>query len=241
MQGLGGSAACLSTKGTATDQGTSHCPPPFSTSSLSPRCWLTFPNKQTGRLSGWWGHNPATRFQMPPEFDPSKGAAGFKISNPDVLSTVSLLGSLEIFVDAMDGEGMSKLRAKSELLTGYLESLLVNCGYYVPPDAIDSFEDDDGAARFTIITPTDVAQRGAQLSILILPRGKRLMETVFQALVDQGIVGDERQPDVIRLAPTPLYNTFEEVRRTALALMDILQFESQLLQDSIDAPAESTS
>jgi hypothetical protein len=197
------------------------------------------------RLSGWWGHNPTTRFDMPSEFDPSRGAAGFKLSNPDVLSTASLLGSLELFTEAMAGEGFTKLRTKSVNLTAYLESLLVNCGYYVPPDQVDSFEkeddnnnnsgDGDGTVTankigFTIITPLDIEQRGAQLSIVVLPRGKGLMENVFQSLIDQGVLGDERKPDVIRLSPVPLYNTFDDVRRATLSLMEALRYENELLQ-----------
>lgn len=141
------------------------------------------------RFAGWWGHNKSTRFAMPPEFEPLPGAEGWQISNSPILSLAALRAALEMFDEA----GMPSLRAKSERLTGYLEYLLG-----LLPDE-----------RFEIITPRDPQQRGAQLSIRVHPNGKRVHEHLIQA----GVVCDWREPDVIRVAPVPLYNTFEEVFR----------------------------
>lgn len=162
-------------------------------------------------LRGWWGNNPATRFAMGPTFDPTPGAAGFQLSNPCVLSTMSLLGALTVFHDAGD---MLKVRKRSELLTGFLEILLKASSHYVPVASIHS---DDSRPRFTIITPPS-PDRGAQLSVLFLPSGSGVMQRVFQSLAEAGIVGDEREPDVIRMAPVALYTTFEDVREAAEAV-----------------------
>lgn len=151
------------------------------------------------RLAGWWGHNSQTRFKMDPEFDPIPGAAGFQLSNPSVLNVVSLLASLNLF----DQTTMGDLRHKSTLLTRYLELLL--------QDPLPSCK-----GSFTIITPSDIAARGAQLSILFQPSG--LMQHVMATLLSHAMIGDEREPDVIRLAPIPMYNTFEEVRLVANVL-----------------------
>ncbi|KAK9478361.1 pyridoxal phosphate-dependent transferase [Lipomyces japonicus] len=141
------------------------------------------------RLTGWWAHEKATRFDMTNRFVSQPGAAGFQLSNPSVLDTVSLLGSLDIFAKY----GMPALRKKSVALTGYLESLL-----------LAQFPD----KPFRIITPADPAQRGAQLSLLFKPG---LMVKVHKDLEKHAITVDDRKPDVIRVAPTPLYNTFEDV------------------------------
>ncbi len=139
------------------------------------------------RFAGWWGQNKATRFQMGPEFDPIPGAEGWQISNPPILSLAPLRASLEIF----DAAGMPALRAKSEKLTGYLESLLCQrLGNDVE-----------------IVTPADPAQRGCQLSLRLKRHGK----LVFDRLRERGVVCDWREPDVIRVAPVPLYNRFLEV------------------------------
>ncbi|MCH8068080.1 MAG: kynureninase [Candidatus Marinimicrobia bacterium] len=141
------------------------------------------------RFAGWWGHNKETRFQMGPDFDPIAGAEGWQISNPPVLSTAPLLASLDIF----DEVGMDILREKSIQLTGYLEFLL---------DQIDS-------NSFTIITPRNYGERGAQLSIRI-PNDA---QEVQKKLHSSGARCDFREPDVIRVAPVPLYNSFEDVYR----------------------------
>lgn len=150
------------------------------------------------RFAGWWGHNKRTRFLMGPEFDPLPGAEGWQLSNPPIFQLAALRASLEIFDDA----GMSNLRAKSEALTGYLEYLL-------------SKIDDD---RISIITPSDPAQRGCQLSIRVKDSDKLL----FNAINDRGVIADWREPDVIRVAPTPLYNSYTEVFRFSTILEECL-------------------
>ena len=144
-------------------------------------------NLELPRLAGWWGNDPATRFQMPDQFVPRPGADGWQISNPPILALAPVRASLAIF----DQAGIPALRAKSEQLTAYLESLL----------------DQLPAGRFEIITPRDPRRRGCQLSILVHDRPHKWME----ALKANGVVCDFREPNVIRVAPVPLYNTFHEV------------------------------
>lgn len=139
------------------------------------------------RLAGWWGNDPATRFDMPPRFVPRAGADGWQISNPPIFSLAPLRASLALF----DAAGMTALRQKSERLTAYLLFLL----------------DRLATARFEVITPRPPAERGCQLSIRVHDRPTELL----QALADAGVACDFRPPNVIRLAPVPLYNTFEEV------------------------------
>ncbi|MCH8052713.1 MAG: kynureninase [Planctomycetes bacterium] len=148
------------------------------------------------RFAGWWGNDPDKRFLMHllPDFEPVKGAAGWQISNPPILSAAPLRASLELF----DAAGMSALRAKSEKLTGYLQYLLGR----LPAD------------RFEVITPGAPERRGCQLSILMHDRPKEY----HRALLDAGVVCDFREPNVVRVAPVPLYNTFHEVWRFAEAL-----------------------
>lgn len=143
------------------------------------------------RLSGWWGNEENTRFKMQKGFFPQPGAAGWQMSNAQILPMAAHRASLEIF----DAAGMDNLVQKSKLLTGYLEYLLLS-----------------GARKdFKIITPADHAQRGCQLSIVMEHNGK----AVFDKLTENGIIADWREPDVIRVAPVPLYNTFEDVWRFA--------------------------
>lgn len=148
------------------------------------------------RFSGWWGHNKQTRFKMGPTFDAIPGAEGWQLSNPPILSLAGLRASMEIF----DEVGMEKLRAKSQQLTAYLEFLL----------------DQHPAREFRIITPRDPKQRGCQLSILIHKEGRR----VFDRLTEKGVVCDWREPDVIRVAPVPLYNSFADVWSFATILIE---------------------
>lgn len=155
-----------------------------------------------------------TRFKMDPEFSPIPGAQGFQQSNPGVLTIASLLGSLQTFEKA---GMMGPLRERSKMLTGKLESLLRQSNFFVPPEQALRRND----PGFTIITPTDPESRGAQLSLLFLPQGAGVMEKVFVGLKEWGVIGDDRKPDVIRLAPTPLYNTEEEVE-TAVRYLDIV-------------------
>lgn len=143
------------------------------------------------RFAGWWGHDTATRFDMPPVFRPIAGAEGWQLSNPSILPLAALRASLSLF----DQAGMDALRAKSVQLTGYLEFLL-RAG---------------ASDRWHIITPEDPAQRGCQLSLRV-PVGGR---AIFDRLAAQGVICDWRAPDVIRVAPVPLYNSYEDVRRFA--------------------------
>ena len=152
---------------------------------------------------------------MGPKFSPISGAQGFQQSNPAVLTVASLVGSLETFKKA---GMMGPLRERSKVLTGNLESLLGNSRFFVPPEEA-SKRNDPG---FTIITPPDPESRGAQLSLLFLPQGTGVMDRVFAGLKKFGVIGDDRKPDVIRLAPTPLYNTEEDVETAAKCLDDVL-------------------
>jgi kynureninase len=148
-------------------------------------------NQSLLRYSGWWGHNEGERFQMKKGFRPMPGVDGWQLSNFPVLSGAAHLASLQVF----DQVGMKTLRKKSELLTGYLEFLLN--------------EINTSGEFFTIITPTNPKERGCQLSIFMKQKGKK----VFDALTKAGVIADWREPNVIRVAPVPLYNTFEEVFR----------------------------
>jgi len=141
------------------------------------------------RFAGWWGHDEATRFQMGPEFHPMPGAEGWQLSNPPILALAPLRASMEIFAEA----GMDRLRAKSVLLTAYLEFLL----------------EQSASENFSIITPRDERQRGAQLSIRLPRHGRALCDQLAAA----GVVGDWREPDTFRVAAVPLYNSFQDVFR----------------------------
>ncbi|MCO6435578.1 MAG: kynureninase [Phycisphaerae bacterium] len=148
------------------------------------------------RFGGWWGNDPKTRFLMhlQPDFIPREGAGGWQVSNPPILSLAPLRASLDLFDEA----GMSALRAKSLRLTGCLMDWI---GTLSPH-------------RFEVITPSDEASRGCQLSMLVHERPKEL----FRALIDEGVVCDFREPNVIRAAPTPLYNSYHDVWRFARIL-----------------------
>jgi len=150
------------------------------------------------RFAGWWGHDKETRFLMGPEFKPLAGAEGWQISNPPIFQLAALRASLEIFDDAT----MSALRAKSEKLTGFLETLLI----------------DIGDERISVITPRDPEQRGCQLSI----RVKNADRSLHEKIVARGVYADWREPDVIRVAPAPLYNSFEDVYRFSEILRSCL-------------------
>jgi kynureninase len=159
-------------------------------------------NFKLPRLAGWWGNDEKTRFKMHKHFVPQEGAAGWQLSNAPVLSMAAHKASLEIF----DRADIKALRKKSDLLTGYLEWLLQS--------AIQSA---DTKVNFRIITPTDKKQRGAQLSIQTDSNGKKLFERISKA----GVIADWREPDVIRVAPAPLYNSFEDVWRFARLIAEV--------------------
>lgn len=174
--------------------------------------------------AGWWGHDPETRFAMPPKFSAIPGAQGFQQSNPSVLATVSLLGALQIFDEA---GGITRLRERSLRLTGYLEELLQKNKHWIPPQRVGQIElgADDASTKpfgFTIITPSDANARGSQLSLVFLPLGGETMPKVLEGLSERGVIGDSRKPDVIRLAPCALYNTFEDVERAVVVLDEVL-------------------
>ncbi len=143
------------------------------------------------RFTGWWGQDKAIRFEMGPDFRPIDGAEGWQISNPPILSLAAIRASLEVFREA---GYMSPLREKSILLTGYLEWLL----------------DEELAGAVELITPRDASARGCQLSLNVLGGAGRAL---FEGLEAAGVTCDWRDPDVIRVAPTPLYNSFEDCHR----------------------------
>lgn len=155
------------------------------------------------RFAGWWGYDKETRFQMEPGFNPMKGAEGWQLSNAPVLGMAAHLASLDIF----DEVGMEKLCAKRDDLTGYLEFV------------IDEISERNNEATFEIITPRDKSKRGAQLSILAHGQGKAL----FDAMTEKGVVADWREPNVIRVAPAPLYNSYEDVFNFGRILEESIQ------------------
>ena len=158
-------------------------------------------NTDLPRLAGWFGNDPNTRFRMhlEPEFIPVRSADGWQISNPAILAMAPLRASLAIFDEA---GGIEQLREKSIRLTSYLQSLL------------ESDPNGQSEKRFTVITPQKENERSCQLSILVHEHGKE----VFGKLEAAGVTCDFREPNVIRVAPTPLYNTFHEVWRFAKIL-----------------------
>jgi kynureninase len=152
------------------------------------------------RLGGWWGNDPATRFrmQLDPDFRPRPGAIGWQLSTPPVLAMAPLGPALSLFEEA----GMERILAKSRRLTDYLEWLIAS-------------EIGEGVR---VITPNDPERRGAQISLRVRGTAKAVQERLHRA----GIVGDYREPDVIRLAPAPLYNRFSELWRAVSALREAL-------------------
>ncbi|MEZ0486562.1 kynureninase [Fibrella aquatica] len=151
-------------------------------------------NTNVPRLAGWWGYDQARRFEMTKGFVPMPGADGWQVSTPTVLAMAVHNAAVQLTAEA----GMANLRRKSERLTAYLHFLV--------------------ADLVQVLTPTDPTQRGCQLSLLIPANGK----TVFGQLTEEGIIGDWREPNCIRLAPTALYNTFEEVWQVGNALQRLL-------------------
>lgn len=149
------------------------------------------------RFAGWWGNDPATRFKMGPEFVPVPTADAWSLSNPPVMALSPVRVSLEMF----DRVGIAALRAKSERLTAYLLSLI---------DAVRG----DGPGVIDVVTPREPDARGCQLSLAVKDRPRDL----FKALTDDGVMCDFREPNVIRIAPVPLYNTFHDCWRFAQIL-----------------------
>jgi kynureninase len=150
------------------------------------------------RFAGWWGHDQATRFKMGPQFVPTPGADGWQLSNPPIFALAPLRASLEVFHRA----GMQRLRSKSIELTAYTESLI--------------------RQRLTgtleIVTPGEAERRGCQLSLRVVG-GRARGRALFEHLLARGIVGDWREPDVIRVAPTPLYNRYVDAWKLVEAVV----------------------
>lgn len=155
-------------------------------------------NKDLNRFTGWWSHNKQTRFNMRHEFDVLPGAEGWQLSNPPILSMAAIKASLDIFNEI----GIEKLVEKSKQLTGYFEFLLKQLG-----------ED-----KIRIITPSNPDERGCQLSIQV----KTADKTLHHKLTKAGVISDWREPDVIRCAPVPLYNSFKDVYLMVEKLKEIL-------------------
>jgi kynureninase len=155
-------------------------------------------NKDLNRFTGWWSHNKQTRFNMRHEFDQLPGAEGWQLSNPPILSMAAIKASLDIFNEA----GIEALTEKSKKLTGYFEFLL----------------DELGHKDIRIITPRNPEERGCQLSIQVINADKSL----HQKLTEAGVITDWREPDVIRCAPVPLYNSFQDVYNMVELLKNIL-------------------
>ena len=144
-------------------------------------------NPNINRLEGWWGHHKATRFTMRDAFEPIPTAEAWQLSNPPILAMAAVWAALKIF----DEVGMEKLRKKAIRLTGYLEFLVNQLG----------------EKTINIITPSDPAQRGSQLSIQV----KKADKSLFHKITEDGVIADWREPDVIRVTPVPMYNSYEDV------------------------------
>ena len=161
------------------------------------------------RPGGWWGHDPASRFAMPFDFVPVDGVEGWQVSNPPILAMAPVRVSLDLFAEV----GMEALRERSVRLTGFLERLL---------DVVAS------RRPVELITPRDPARRGAQLSVRVDDAA-----AVTAALFDRfSVRADDRPPNVIRLAPAPLYNTYDDCWRAASALIRVLDVRTPVAEHS---------
>lgn len=160
------------------------------------------------RLSGWYGGDKSVRFLMAKQFQPTPGAGGFQAGNPSALDLSALSGSLEMFERA----GFQNLRNKSLVLTAYAENML----HRILADEKKQ-QPDATKPAFTIVTPANPAERGAQLSVLLR---EGLLDKVQELFGERGIICDKRKPDVIRVAPVPMYNNFEDVWRFMQALRE---------------------
>jgi kynureninase len=154
------------------------------------------------RFGGWWGHDKTTRFQMKSGFQPMEGAEGWQLSNVPILGMSAMKASLEVFAEA----GMPALREKSEKLTGYLE--------YTIDELAREFPD----AKISLITPREAGQRGCQISMDVAGRERKL----FDDMIAVGVIVDFREPCVIRMAPVPLYNSFEDVFTFGKVMRELL-------------------
>ena len=163
-----------------------------------------FTDKELNRFAGWWGYRRDKQFLMAPGFDPEAGAAGWQVSTSPIPLLALFKASMAIFDSA---GGLDTLRQKSLYLTGYLEFL------------IQSINKQQGEEVYRIITPSDATARGCQLSVVC----ERKARAIFNYLAQNGVIGDWREPDVIRLSPVPLYNTFEDVYKAARLMGDALK------------------
>lgn len=156
-------------------------------------------NHDLNRFAGWWGHNKQTRFNMRHEFDAIPGAEGWQLSNPAILSMAAIRASLDLF----DAAGFKNIIKKSKSLTGFLEFL------------INELSDN----RINIITPKNPEERGCQLSIQV----KSVHKELHTQLTKSGVISDWREPDVIRVAPAPLYNSYQDVFEFVQRLKKVLK------------------
>ncbi|MEE9374617.1 MAG: kynureninase [Saprospiraceae bacterium] len=154
------------------------------------------------RLEGWWGHDQNTRFKMRDDFSPTPGVEAWQLSNPPILSMVAVWSSLQLF----DEVGMDRLRKKSVSLTGYLEYLVKTLGDEV----------------INVITPSNPAQRGSQLSIQV----KKADKNIYNKITKAGVIADWREPDVIRVAPVAMYNSHEDVYNFYTILKESIGIEN---------------
>jgi kynureninase len=158
---------------------------------------------EMNRLIGWWAHNPDTRFKMSNQLELSPGAAGFQLSNPSVTNVVALQGTLSIYNEF----DMQMFREQSLLLTDYLELLIKSNSKL--------------KSKIDIMTPEDSTRRGCQLSLLLIEEGLDLVK-VYNELLHNGVMTDERHPNCVRVAPYPLINSFQEVRQFVTILEKVL-------------------
>ncbi|MBO9632101.1 MAG: kynureninase [Chitinophagaceae bacterium] len=159
-------------------------------------------NKELPRFAGWWGHTKETRFLMQPGFDPIPTAEGWQLSNAPVLSMAAHKASIDIFDEA----GMPALVKKGRALSGYLQFILNEMNAQASSKVVE------------VITPENESERGCQVSLLMLVRGKE----VFKTLMERGVIADWREPNVIRVAPVPLYNRFGDVWQFGQIIKEVL-------------------
>lgn len=159
-------------------------------------------NRELPRMAGWWGHNKENRFQMGPDFDPIPTAEGWQLSNAPVLSMAAHKAALDVFAEA----GMDRVFEKAKQLSEYLFYVLNDINSHQAEKVIE------------IITPSAAASHGCQVSMLMLKDGK----AIFNELMKKGVIADWREPNVIRIAPVPLYNRFEDVYRFGEIIADML-------------------